>query len=136
MYLCVYTNRTSFAINQHLHPFFFSGAPGYYFNVTFPYSFLFGALPSWRNLSFSSAFLADYPSSAFFYIYYCLTNAFLASSVNAWATFVLSRAEVSIHGISDPDSFINYYAYSYETWRCVSPKSLLLPTTINGNESG
>ena len=76
---------------------------------------LFGAFPSYLSLSRSRAFLALDPSSAFFYIYYYRINAFYANSVNALVTLLLSRADVSITGISAPISFINLCAYSMET---------------------
>ena len=123
-------------ICQQAHPLFSFAFVFSAYNETFSYSPLRGALPISRNLAFSlsNARFAPWFSSAFFCIYYYLSRAFLASSVNAYVTFELSFADVSMHG-TDPISFTNYFAWSLDTCLCVS-KSLLFPITINGNESG
>ena len=63
-------------------------------------------------------------------------RAFDASLVNAAATFLLSLAEVSMRSMSGPRSLTNFYAASVDTTLPVSPRSALLPITINGNVSG
>ena len=98
----------NYYVYQHAHPPF-------YFNLFLSCSSLsvlespslFGAFPSYLSLSRSRAFLALDPSSAFFYIYYYRIKAFCANSVNAFVTLLLSRADVSITGISVPISFNN-----------------------------
>ena len=89
---------------------------------------------SFCTLSALTTLFTYYCSSIFLLSTSCLLIACSASCENAYSTFVLSFADVSMHGML-PFSWQNLWSYASDTYRSAS-MSTLLATMMNGNVSG